>query len=98
MRRNLQESILTELKRQPGMMVTAQDLQQTLGLNRTQVMGATNQLAQAGLIDKVKTGVFRFDGAPQTQNPLYELIARSSNGDLVLQDEDGTVIVARPIT
>jgi predicted transcriptional regulator len=94
--RGVQETVLDYIQSKVGLTVTARAISDDLNLDRRQVMNAAWSLAQDGLITKVKQGMYRFEGH-SNGNPLYELIAKTASGDLVLQTEQGNAIVVRPL-
>ena len=89
----LQEQVLAYAQERAGLPVAASDITKDLGLTRGQVLGAAYHLVEDGLLGKIKSGIFIFDGR-RTTNPLLEVVAE--DGDrLVLKDEDGRLIIAQ---
>lgn len=93
------ERILSVLKEMPNQSVTSNELEQRLGLTRQQVQSAMYSLTKNPLIgqqvERASSGVYFYRSRPaQQKGKLFELLAETHDGRLVLQDETGNVYIA----
>lgn len=91
------EPVLKYLQDNAGRIITTMEVEEATYLERTQVQSALARLTREGVIERRANSMYVFTGSKRNGNPLYEQIAVSKNGDLVLQAENGDVVVARPI-
>jgi len=94
-----QSKVLREFTSHPGEILYKEDIASTTGMTERQVVNAIWILAQKGhAILKVAEGSWKYD--PQAKElkgkTLFELLARTKTGSVVLQDEDGSIWVAKP--
>lgn len=97
--RGLAEKILVVLKEQPNQSITVSELEQRLGLNRQQIQSAMYSLMKNAVIgpqiERAGNGMYKYHSHPlRPKGKLFELLAETHDGRLILQDDGGNVFIA----
>lgn len=93
-----QGKVFAELRARESSVVTISDMQAATGLSRDTVSGALARLAKGKLpVVRITSGVYSYKPNSVSVNTLFERIAVTKTGSVVLQDEDGNVFVAKPV-
>lgn len=86
--------VLKYLEEHIGQRLFADDMAQALGLSRIQVSHAIYGIRKSGLhVEQVSQGVYMYSGGRSAGSVkgLFEELAQTRTGKIIVQDEDGKV-------